>query len=253
MARSTKARSRFSNINPDHTRSDSSLLLGTHREIMATSLMHFQDCVGGLLLIFIRWLLKLFKKECAGISRYQRSHRHFLRYLALDALLSVVLVFAGFQIFGASSSSAERLTHAGDVVMSSGQLVDHLAKDGLNAYWLGPIESAEYTVNHELHGIVDVMYLPKGTDASDDRAFIYEVKTYKSKEVWDSHTHPIKSTVSTTTIFVDKNTSVRINPSSMKGAIATFGDRPVIVAIAYPKPQTLDDIIKNVKSLKLVR
>jgi hypothetical protein len=39
----------------------------------------------------------------------------------------------------------------------------------------------------------------------------------------------------------------------MKGVIATFGDNPVIVAIAYPKPQTLKDMIKNVESLKLIR
>lgn len=209
--------------------------------------------MGGCLLIFIRWLSKVFKKEQIVFKRYERSHPHFLGYLALDALLSVALIFAGFQIYQSHSSSAERLSHAGDVVMSVGELVDHLKGDGLNGYWLGPIGGDEYTVNHELHGVVDVMYLPKGTEASDDNAFIYEVKTYKNREVWDSHTHPIKSTVNTTTIHVNENISVRINPSSMKGAIATFGDKPVIVAIAYPKAQTLDNVIEDVESPKLIR
>ncbi len=205
------------------------------------------------MVIFVRWLLKVFKKEHAVLRAYERSHPHFLGFLTIDALLSVALVFAGFQFYESKSASAERLTHAGDVVMSSGQLVDHLKGDALNAYWFGPIQGAEYTVNHQLHGIVDLMYLPKGTDASDDNAFIYEVKTYKNKEVWDSHTHTIKSTVNTTTILVNKSISVRINPSSMKGAIATFADKPEIVAIAYPKRQTLDGMIKNVESLKLIR
>jgi len=33
----------------------------------------------------------------------------------------------------------------------------------------------------------------------------------------------------------------------------TFADKPEIVAIGYSKPQTLDSMIKNVESLKLVR
>ena len=253
MARSTKARSRFSNIKPDHSRSDSPLLLSTRRESIETSSTHFQDCVGGTVLAFIRWLLRLLKKEQAALSRYERSHPHFFWFLALDAVLSIALIFAGFQIYGSGESSTERLAHAGYVVMSSEQLVDHLAKDGLNAYWLGSIRGAEYTVNDELRGIVDVMYLPKGTEASDDNVFMYEVKTYKNREVWDSHTHPIKSSVNTTTIQVNTNISIKINKASMKGVIATFGDNPVIVAIAYPKPQTLKDMIKNVESLKLIR
>lgn len=205
------------------------------------------------MLIFVRWLMKVFKKEHAVLTGYERSHPHFLRYLTVDALLSVALVFAGFQVYESNSSSAERLTHAGDVVMTSGQLVDHLREDGLIAYWLGPIQGAEYTVNHELEGIVDVMYLPSGTDASDDKAFIYEVKTYKDKGVWDAHTHTILAVSNTTTISVNGNISIKINKSSMKGVIATFTDKPEIVAIAYPKAQTLNDMIKNVESFKLLR
>jgi hypothetical protein len=54
-------------------------------------------------------------------------------------------------------------------------------------------------------------------------------------------------------VILSSNLTIRINPSSMKGVIATFADKQEIVAIAYPKPQALEDMIKNVKSLKLVR
>jgi hypothetical protein len=137
--------------------------------------------------------------------------------------------------------------------MSAGQLVDHVAKDALNTYWIGPINGAEYTVNHELEGIVDVLYLPKGAAASDVKAFLYEVKTYKDKQIWDEHTHSILAVSNTTSISLNENISIKINKSSMKGVIATFADKHEIVAIAYPKAQTLKRMTENVESLKLVR
>ncbi len=205
------------------------------------------------MLIFARWLLKVFKKEHAFLTRYERSHPHFLRYLAIDAVLSLAIVLAGFQVYESHSSSSERLTHAGDVAMSSGQLIDHLKKDKVRAYWLGPVRGVEYTINHELRGIADVMYLRAGADPSDDKEVVYEVKTYVSKKIWDDHTHTILAVSNTTTISVNKNVSIKINKSSMKGVIATFADKPEIVAIAYPTPQTLDSMIKDVESLTLVR
>lgn len=205
------------------------------------------------MLILIRWLVMKFKSEHEVLARYERSHPHFLRYLALDALLSVALVFAGFQIYAAHSSTSKNLTHAGQIALSSPDLIDHLKGDRIRAYWLGAVRGDEYTVNHEVAGIVDIFYLPAGAVPSDHRAFTYEIKTYKDQGVWDAHTHTSKATTNIQVISVNKSTSIRINPTSMKGVIATFSDRPEILAIAYPKPQSLQAMIKNVESLKLVQ
>jgi hypothetical protein len=118
---------------------------------------------------------------------------------------------------------------------------------------LGGVGTDEYTVNHEVAGVVDIFYLPGGAEPSDHRGFIYEIKTYKDQGVWDAHTHTILATASTQTMILSSNLTIRINPSSMKGVIATFLDKPEIVAIAYPKSQTLDNMIRNAESLKLVR
>jgi len=205
------------------------------------------------MVMFTRWLLRFFKTERNLLVRYERSRPHFLRYLALDALLSVFIVFAGFQIFDSNSFLAERLTHSGDVALSSSQLIAHVKRDGISAYWLGPVKGDEYTVNHEVEGIVDLMYLPEGTEPSNDKAFEFEVKTYESQKIWDAHTHPILATASTQTLILSKEVTIRINPTSMKGVIATYQDKPEILAIAYPKPQTLQSMMKDVKSLKLIK
>lgn len=205
------------------------------------------------MIALLRRLTGIVRKDQQVLANYQRSHLHFFGYLAMVALLTVVVVFAGFRIHEFIWPSAERLTHSGDVVMSSGELIEHLKKDGIRAYWLGPIQGEEHTVNHEVPGIVNLMYLPLASIASDDHAFSYEVKTYESRKIWDAHTHTILASANTQTVILDRNLTIRINPSSMKGMIVTFSNKPEIVAIAFPKAQSLPEMIQHAKSLKLIR
>lgn len=200
-----------------------------------------------------RWVLRFFKTERDIFVRYEKSHPRFFRLIALDALVSILVVFAGFQIFDSNSFLAEKLSHAGDVALSSRQLIEHVKRDGISAYWLGSMDGDEYTINHEIKGVVDLMYLPEGADPSNDKAFAYEVKTYDSQEIWNAHTHTILATANTQTIILNKEVSIRVNPTSMRGVIATYNDKQEILAIAYPKPQSLKSMIDNVKSLKLIK
>jgi len=200
----------------------------------------------------IRKLLKFVKKEQRFLSAYERSNPHFFWYLAIDALLTVAIILGGYYFF-ADDSTAQKLEHSGVVVMSSEELISHLKKENVDVFWLGPISGYEYTLNHEVPGIADLFYQPKSLGKHDIKSFLYEVKTYKSQEVWDAHTHTILSRVNTKMIAVNTDLSIRINPTSMKGVIATYRDKPEIVAIAYPTPQSLKAMIKNVESLKPVQ
>lgn len=209
------------------------------------------NSVGDSVLIFIRWLLKVFKKEHELVNRYTRSHPHFFWYVGIDALLSVALIVAGYHFF-AQNSASQMLKHSGVVAMSSGELINHLKKENVDTFWLGPVSGYQYTLNHKLPGIADLFYIRNGSDPSSPNQYLFEVKTYVSQSVWDAHTHSLLATANTTTIVISKNISIRINESSMKGVIATYSDTPEIVAIRYPIRQTLQDMIKNVESLRLV-
>lgn len=197
----------------------------------------------------IRKLLEFINKERRFLSRYERSHPHFFWYLGIDALLSVAIIFGGYHFLD-NDSTVQQLKHSGVVTMSSDELISHLKKDNIDAFWLGPISGYQYTVNHKISGIADLFYWPKNQGKHNVKSFLYEVKTYKSQEVWDAHTHTILASVETKTIVVGKNLSIRINPKSMKGVIATYGDKPEIVAIAFPKAQSLPEMIQHAKSLK---
>lgn len=220
---------------------------------MATSSTGFQDCVGGSVLIFLRWLLRLLKKEQAVLARYERSHPHFFWFLALDAALSIALVVGGYQLFLTSSPLAESNEHLGQSMVSSGALTSVAAKENMDAFWFGPVSGYKYTINDQEPGIVYIFYLPATSKTLDDKGFLYRVKTYQSLEVWKTHTHPFLAKVNTTTISVNKNISIKVNKLSMKRVIVSFKDKPEIVTIVYPKPQTLESIITNVESLKLAR
>lgn len=201
----------------------------------------------------IRKLATFVSKEQRFLARYERSHPHFFWYLGIDALISTVLVFSGFLFFASDSFVGQKLTHAGVVGMAPSEFVDHVKHQAVVAYWLGPKSGYENTINHEVSGIADVFYLPAGSDASSKSQFLYEVKTYKNQRVWDAHTHPISASVETKTMVVSKNLSIRINPKSMKGVIATYSNKPEIVAIAYPRAQSLPEMVQHARSLKLIQ
>lgn len=205
------------------------------------------------MLILFRWFLRLFKKEHALLNRYERSHPHFIRYIAIDAVISVAVVVGAYQLISTNSSKAQSSVQMGVTAVSSGELLSAAKSGNIDAFWLGPVAGYKYTLNDQELRIVDIFYWPGDTGSRDAKQFLYEVKTYESQDVWDTHTHPILAKVNISTIAVTPDISIRINRTSMKGVIVTYGDKPEIVAIAYPAPQTLDGMIKNVESLKLVR
>ncbi|HEX7405850.1 MAG TPA: hypothetical protein VF307_08005 [Candidatus Nanopelagicaceae bacterium] len=200
-----------------------------------------------------RWILRLTKKEHVLVTNYQRSHPHFLLYIGLDAVLSFALVFVGIQIANSHSSVSHKLVEAGAATISAEQLSNLVKNEHIDAFWLGPMPEDEYTINHEISGIADVFYLPKVSDQSSGNLYVYEVKTYENKGIWDAHTHSLLSSANTSTIRINKDLSIKINRASMKGEIATLANKSEIVAIAYPTAQTLDTMIKNAERITSIQ
>ena len=197
--------------------------------------------------------MRVFKKEHDVLTNYERSHPHFIRYMALDAVISVAVVVGAYQLWASGPSPVQTSSPMGVAVVSSSELVSHAKSGNIDAFWLGPVPGYKYTLNDQALRIVDIFYWPGESGNRDAKQFLYEVKTYESQDVWDTHTHPLLASANTKVIAVQEGLSIRINPTSMKGVIVTYGDKPEIVAIAYPKPQTLDSMVKDVERLKLVR
>lgn len=209
---------------------------------------------GAALLAIFRWALGLFRKEHELLSNYSRAHPHFFWYLGIDALLSVGIVFGGFTLYAQTYSDSQRLSDVGAAAMTAEALKKHVTDQKLDAYWLGSISTDEYSVNHDQSkNIADIFYWSKGSFEGEGKQFMYEVKTYKNQKTWDGRAHTLLATANTETIAISSNVKIRINRGSMKGVIVTFADRPEIIGIAYPKPQSLEAMIKNVESLEPIQ
>ncbi|MBI3430556.1 MAG: hypothetical protein HY050_11020 [Actinobacteria bacterium] len=205
------------------------------------------------MLAIFRWSLGLFRKERELFSNYSRAHPHFFWYLGIDALLSVGIVLGGFALYTQRTSDTHERSHLGSATLTSEALIKHVIDEDTDAYWLGSISTAEYSINNLQTDIADIFYRPKGSFGDGGKQFLYEVKTYKNQKAWDGRTHTLLATANTETIAISNAVTIRINRGSMKGVIVTFTDRPEIIGIAYPTPQSLEAMIKNVESLEPIQ
>lgn len=198
-------------------------------------------------------LLRLFartvKKDQKLLANYERGHPHFFRYLAFDAVLSVVLAFLVFNFTFWHDVNADKLEDSGEVAMSSTQVIHHVAEDKVLAHWFGPLSGYAHTVDLDDPGIVEIVYLPLGADPVDESTHVYQILTYKDQQTWDRHTHPLLDPVNTKDISVGAGLSVKINLGSMKSALVTWEGKPEAVEIVFAQVQTEQSIIDKAKAL----
>jgi hypothetical protein len=206
-----------------------------------------------LVLTLIDRIVKVFKKDFQLLSNYERTHPHFFWYLGIDAIISVAIIIGGYSFYTNMTTDRHALKHVGADVMTSQEVVEHASKFNVLAYWLGSMNGYEYTLNHTESDVADIFYWREGSYSHSSKQFLYEIKTYRNQQAWDSRAHNFKATTNIQTIHVDEDLTIRINPTSMRGVIATFVSKPEIVALAYPVPQKLQDMIKNVEGLRPVQ
>ena len=108
------------------------------------------------------------RREIGVLRRYSRSRPRFGLNLALDAIVSVVIVLAAFHFFTSASDreNADSLKISGAVAMSAEELVSFLHHEKLSAYWVGSKVATKYTLIATTPGEVTITYFPKNADIS---------------------------------------------------------------------------------------
>lgn len=125
-------------------------------------------------------LIAPLKKEAGYLLRYSRSRPHFGWHLAVDALLSMALVFALFQLATASARQnvSDALKISGAVAFSATELQKFVKEENLTAYWAGPQSGYKYTVIATTPGEVTISYFPKSADIHRVTTNILVVQTH---------------------------------------------------------------------------
>jgi hypothetical protein len=125
-------------------------------------------------------LMAPLKKEATHLLGYSRSRPHFKFRLAVDAILSMALVFGAFQLATAPSRHgfSDELKNSGAVAFSAKELEKFVKDEDLAAYWAGPQAKYKYTIIATTPGEVTISYFPKNADIGKVDTSILEVQTH---------------------------------------------------------------------------
>jgi hypothetical protein len=98
------------------------------------------------------------------------------------ALIGGGLTFAITSI-GTSNVTAAGAT-LGQVALTESQLRDQVISNKLNAYWVGPMDGAKYSLISNANGQVFVRYLPNGQGLEDTNADYRVIATYPQSDAF---------------------------------------------------------------------
>lgn len=203
------------------------------------------------MIVLVRWLLKLSKKEYEFISRYSRSHPHFFWYLALDAVVSALIGMVGFHFVTASTPSVTSVSayYGGRMGLSADQFIRTTKRLGTSVYWLGPLSGSRYEINERTSGIHVVTYLQSSSDLPHLKEITLVIETYDNLAIHNSH---ITHFVMNKSIVTADNKTVEFNKDLMNIEMITIRGRPEKVHILYPAPQSEQTLLRNAARLELI-
>ncbi len=202
-----------------------------------------------------RFFLRLIKKEHLLLSRYERTHPHFFWYAGIDALLSVALVFGGFQVAQAGSSwkaNNLKVQDAGVKSLSTNEVLDRVQRGNLKAYWLGTISGAMYTFEVKSRSESALTYLVGGGDDLQDIALSkLIIRTFNSYGTYSRNLHPAISTNAETVVDY-ANYTLHLDSNFMQTATIVFKDSPQVVVINYPETHSQSSMVQDASALTLM-
>lgn len=114
----------------------------------------------------VRRFLRFLRDEGLFFFRYSRAHPRFKWYLAIDAVIAVLLVVIGIQVGTQSTREevAETRKMSGGVALSASELINLVHHEKINAYWIGPVDGNTYTLVATNPDAILISYIPKGED-----------------------------------------------------------------------------------------
>jgi hypothetical protein len=198
---------------------------------------------------------RVIKKKQSLLSGYEKSHRHFLWYVALDAALSVALVVGGFQVAHAGSSwkaSVTKYRVSGAPALSADQVINLAHSEQLEVFWLGSISGVKYSfevkpgVGSTLTYLGDVNRriqdydLPKLT-----------IQNYDTYGTYAENLHPILVNGVQSTLD-SPNFTLHFDSDSMKRSTIVYKDSTRVTVITYPVKHSESSLINDAESLALM-
>jgi len=190
-------------------------------------------------------------KERNFRHRYNRAHPHFKRNILVDAAISSLVVVILFGEINHVSENArnQALLKSGAIAMTTGELINHVKSEGIDAYWLGPLPGYKYTIICTNRKEIILSYVPQGVNLNSPDRYNLTIETY---------TNTLNSEVPAfSNLSSDKDDFVTANGT----VVSTFADRPQLarftilgtdkyVEVQYPSNKIGFDLYKTGNRLK---
>jgi hypothetical protein len=197
----------------------------------------------------------LLSEEFAPAAGSHRWRLGFLLFLAVDALLSMMLVVGIFQFLHHREFSAHHrreLEHAGVLSMNYRQLFNHIGDERRTVYWLGPITGARYTVDDLTPHQVTVTYIRINENLYDADQIKRTVQTFENMHEFQRFEGAFMDTSRLVEVTTNLDRKVVYDSRVLNTEIVTFPDAPEVVVVSYVSVKTKNELVANADRLSPV-
>ena len=206
-----------------------------------------------LMLALTRLVYGFLRKEELMAFDYLRKHPRVRWIIALDAVLSITLVFSGFAYASQSTKSgmSVELKRIGAVAMSSSEFVKNVRKEGGREYWFGDMTGLDIMAYKGQDGVHSVSYVKRGSNPSDLSRPKITILTY-NQLIDETRIQSFGTWLLPTKSVTASGLIVQYDLSSMTDQIVAINGTSNIVSIHYPAVQSLETLMENAVALRLV-
>jgi hypothetical protein len=193
-------------------------------------------------------LRNLRDKEHYLRTRYQKDHPHFVLYLAIDAVLTVIISTSLYSAaFGNGILDREPHLHVdlGSVSIGLLEVKEQAREHKVKFYWIGEVGSNKYSTVVTDSEKVALNYLANSTGDSRNQNRILTVVTYPSEESFRNNPKgPLLATqdIEATNVRGDR---IRYNLSALNRIEVMLSADTSVVILEYPRSQSVARLIAD--------
>ena len=168
------------------------------------------------------------------------SFRSRLVFHALTAIVSVIVVLA-FSNFVASTENyvkVKRLSISGAIALSESALKETIAREGLRAFWIGPLPNTQYALIATEFGEVTISYLPIGAQPgrSNENELVIQTHSSPARDQYVTSFHRLGAGVPDTHLNDGDGDEIHFNTTMVNRVIVSLRDGSSTITIYDPIP-----------------
>lgn len=203
------------------------------------------------MLATLRMIKNLRDREHFLRTRYQKDHPHFLAYLALDAIVTVLLVTSIYSALvgnGIFAHESHALVDLGAAPISLNEVKKQGLDHHVQFYWVGPMGSGKYSTEVSDQERITLHYLLASANVSNvtqAKEHLLSVVSYPSLRSYDDSVQGPLYQSSDIHATNDRGDLVTYNKDNLDEIAVTLVDTSAVVVLKYPRNQTIDQLLRD--------